>query len=120
MRIYLDEDILSAILVALLRKAGHQVVRCTDVGMSGKLDAENLLYALQQSQVLLTRNHDHFEHLHYLVVGSGGHHSGIMTVRSEKDRSKDIKAGAIVSAIQKLESAGVPITDHLHILNQWR
>jgi predicted nuclease of predicted toxin-antitoxin system len=88
MRIYLDENILDKLLVVLLRKAGDQVVRCIDVGMSGKSDAENLLYALQQKQPLLTRNHDHFEHLRHLVLGSGGHHSGIMTVRSEKDQTK--------------------------------
>ncbi len=120
MRIYLDENTLDKLLVALLGKAGNQVVRCPDVGMAGKSDAENLLYALQQSQVLLTRNHEHFEHLHNLVIGSGGHHSGIMAVRSEKDRSKNMKTGTIVSAIRKLESAGVPIADQLHILNQWR
>ncbi len=120
MRIYLDENILNKLLVALLAKAGHQVLRSRDVGMAGKSDAENLLYALQKNDVLLTRNHDHFEDLHYLVIGSGGHHSGIMTVRSERDRSKDMKTGEIVSAIRKLESAGVPIVDHLHILNQWQ
>jgi predicted nuclease of predicted toxin-antitoxin system len=61
MRIYLDENMLSVVLVTFLRKAGHQVVRSRDVGMAGKSDAENLLYSLQQNQVLLTRNHDHFE-----------------------------------------------------------
>jgi predicted nuclease of predicted toxin-antitoxin system len=120
MRIYLDENMLSVVLVAFLRKAGHQATRSRDVGMAGKSDAENLLYSLQQNQVLLTRNHDHFEHLHDLVLGSGGHHSGIMTVRSERDRSKEMKVGAIVLAIRKLESARVPIADQLHILNQWR
>ncbi|SRR6266851_5135 len=120
MRIYLDEDMLGAIFVALLRKARHQIVPSRDVGMQGKSDAQHLLYALQQSNVLLTGNHEHFEHLHNLVIGSGGHHSGIMTVRSEKDRSKKMKPGAIVSAIRKLESAGVPIVDQLHILNHWR
>jgi hypothetical protein len=48
MRIYLDEDTSSALLVVLLRKAGHQVVRCVDAGMAGKSDPENLLYAIQQ------------------------------------------------------------------------
>jgi predicted nuclease of predicted toxin-antitoxin system len=120
MRIYLDENMLSVALVTLLRKAGHQVVRARDVGMAGKSDAENILYSLLQKQVLLTRNHDHFEHFHDLVLGSGGHHSGVMTIRSERDRSKEMKAGAVVSAIRKLESAGVPIADQLHILNHWR
>jgi hypothetical protein len=91
-----------------------------DAGMAGKSDAEHLLFALQQAQILLTRNHEDFEPLHYLVLGSGGHHSGVMTVRSEKDQSKKMKAGAIVAAIGKLESAGVRIADELHILNQWR
>src|SRR5207302_1124236 len=118
MRIYLDEDSSSALLVALLRKAGHQVMLCVDAGMTGKADPENLLYAIQQDHVILTGNHVHFEHLHKLVIGSGGHHSGIMTVRSEKDQSKRMRPKAIVSAIRKLESAGVPITDQLHILNQ--
>ena len=44
--------------------------------MGSKSDTEHLLYALQQGQVLLTRNHEHFEQLHRLVIGSGGHHSG--------------------------------------------
>ena len=88
--------------------------------MAGKSDAENLLYALRQSQVLLTQNHEDFEPLHDLVLGSGGHHSGILTARLEKNRSKNMKPGAIVSAIRKLESAGVPTADQLHILNQWR
>ena len=120
MRIYLDEDTSSTLLVVLLRKTGHQVLRCVDAGMAGKSDPENLLYAIQQDQVMLTRNHVHFEHLNKLVIGSGGHHSGIMTFRSEKDQSKRMKPGTIAAAIRKLESAGVPIADHLHILNQWR
>ena len=78
MRIYLDEDTSSALLVVLLRKAGPQVVRCVDAGMAGKSDPENLLYAIQQDQVMLTRNHVHFEHLNKLVIGSRwsplGHH----------------------------------------------
>ena len=41
MRIYLDEDPSSALLVALLRKAGHQVMLCVDAGMTGKADPEN-------------------------------------------------------------------------------
>jgi predicted nuclease of predicted toxin-antitoxin system len=120
MRIYLDENILDKLLVVLLGKSGHTVVQSKLVGMAGKSDPENLLYALQQNQTLLTRNHEHFEDLHKLVIGSGGHHSGILTIRSEMDRSKKMKPGSVVAAIRKLESAGVPIADQLHILNHWR
>jgi predicted nuclease of predicted toxin-antitoxin system len=120
MRIYLDEDISSALLVALLRKARHQAFRCVDAGMAGKSDPENFLYSIQQDEVLLTHNHVHFERLHRLVLGSGGHHPGVMAVRLERDRTKNMKPAGIVSAIRKLDSAGVPIADQLHILNQWR
>jgi len=120
MRIYLDEDISSALLVTLLRKAGQQVRRSVDAGMAGKSDPEHFLYCIQQNEVLLTHNHVHFERLHRLVIGSGGHHPGAMAVRLEKDRTKNMKPAAIISAIRKLESAGVPIVDQLHILNHWR
>jgi len=120
MRIYLDEHMASGILVALLGKAGHALIRCQDARMTGKSDAENFLYAIQQNHVLLTQDHEDFEHLHGLVVGSGGHHSGVMTVRSEKNPARRMKSRDIVFAIRKLESAGVPIADELHILNQWR
>ena len=120
MRIYLDENMLARQLVALLGKAGHQVIRSTDVGMRGRSDPDHLLYAIQHQQVFLTHNHKHFEQLHALVIGSGGHHSGILTVRYDNDPSRDMKPAGIVSAIRKLESAGVPIADCLHVLNQWR
>jgi predicted nuclease of predicted toxin-antitoxin system len=72
MRIYLDEDISSTLLVTLLQKVGHQVIQCADAGMAGKSDPENLLYAIRLDRVTLTRNHGHFEHLHALVIGSRG------------------------------------------------
>ena len=43
MKLYLDDDICASLLVAQLRKAGHDVMIPADIGMSGRHDAEHLL-----------------------------------------------------------------------------
>jgi hypothetical protein len=67
MKLYLDDDSAKAAL-ALLRKAGHSVVVPIDAALSGADDSERLLYAVQQSLVLMTRNRDDFRLLHRLVL----------------------------------------------------
>jgi hypothetical protein len=88
--------------------------------MAGKADAVSLLYAIQVQQTVLTGNHADFEDLHHLVIGSGGHHSSILAFPFENDPARDMKPMTIVTAIRKLESAGVPIAAQIHVLNQWR
>jgi hypothetical protein len=39
MRIYLDEDIASALLAQLLRRAGHDILVPADLGLGGESDA---------------------------------------------------------------------------------
>jgi predicted nuclease of predicted toxin-antitoxin system len=120
MRLYLDENIASRKLVALLLKAGHEVTTVAEVGMIGKSDPKQLTFTIQQNYVLLTRNDEDFGELHELVRTSGGGHPGILTVCSDNDPKRDMKPPDIVRAIAKLEAAGVPIVNELHILNHWR
>jgi predicted nuclease of predicted toxin-antitoxin system len=120
MNLYLDDDSAKAALATRLRNAGHQVVQPASVGMSGASDSRHLLYAVQHDFVLLTKNHDDFEDLHYLVRGVGGKHPGILIVRADNDPSRDMKDQDIARAIAKLEGAGVPILNEFHILNHWR
>jgi hypothetical protein len=68
----------------------------------------------------LTRNYRDFEYLHLLVRFVGGHHPGIMVVRRNNDPSRNLSPREVVRAIGKLESAGVPIADEYHVLNQWK
>jgi len=65
MNLYLDDDIAKVALAARLRRAGHQVVLPTDAGISGASDPRHLLFAVQQNLVLITKNHDDYEDLHF-------------------------------------------------------
>jgi predicted nuclease of predicted toxin-antitoxin system len=120
MNLYLDDDSAKALLATLLRKAGHQVIVPTSVGLSGAADPDHFLHAVQNSLVLLTRNHDDFRVLHLLVQAAGGRHPGFLVVRRDNDPTRDMKDRDIVRAIANLEGAGVPIENDLHILNHWR
>ena len=53
-------------------------------------------------------------------MAAGGHHSGILVVRFDDDPRRNMTDGRIVSAITKLEVAGVRILDGIHVLNHWR
>jgi len=120
MNLYLDDDIAKGALASRLCRAGHQVVLPSNAGTSGASDPRHLLCAVQQNLVLITKNHDDYEDLHFLVQGTHGLHSGILAVRADNDPSRDMKDQDIARAIAKLERVGVPIANELHILNHWR
>jgi len=120
MILYLDDDSAAHRLAGLLNRQGHQVTLPNQVSMSGKSDPEHFLFAIQRGLTLLTRNWRDFERLHELVVGSGGKHPGVLTIRAEKDRSKDMRPPAIAKAIAKLEKFGVEVKNEATVLNHWR
>ena len=111
MRLYLDDDSVSALLVRLLTHAGHDVQQPTDVGISGVDDAIHLAHAVRQDRVLLTHNYRDFENVHDLIQAVGGRHPGILVVRKDNDPRRDLHERGIVRAIAKLLAAGVPIAD---------
>jgi hypothetical protein len=120
MNLYLDDDSAKVYLVRLLRKAGHQVTTPADAGIPGVSDPRHLIHTVRQDLILLTRNHDDFEDLRLLVQATGGKHPGLLVVRADNDRSRDMKDRDIVRAVANLEQAGVPIVNEFHILNHWR
>jgi hypothetical protein len=120
MRIYLDDDTASPLLAKLLRKAGHDVQLPGDLGMAGAPDPVHLTRAIADSRVYLTKNHDDFWILHNLIQQARGHHTGIFVVRQDNDPTRDMTPKGIVSAIHKLERAGVPIQNEFIVLNHWR
>jgi predicted nuclease of predicted toxin-antitoxin system len=120
MRLYLDDDIASALLVRLLRNEGHDVQVPADVGLSGHPDPVHLTQTIRDDRACLTRHHRDFEHLHLLVRQAQGHHPGILVVRLDNDPTKDLSASGIVRALRNLLAAGVPVADELTILNHWR
>jgi hypothetical protein len=120
MRLYLDDDIASGLLIQLLRNAGHDVLVPADLGIAGAEDPVHLRHAVRERRACLTQNYGDFRVLHDLVLECQGHHQGILVVRLDNDPNRDMRPPHIVRAIAKLEAAGVPIADEYIVLNHWR
>lgn len=108
------------LLVRLLRKANYDVQIPLEVGTAGRTDPEHLIYAVGNNRVLLSKNYRDFRILHDLVLAVQGHHPGIIVIREDNNRKRDMKPGQIVRALNKLLASGQPISDRYIILNQWR
>lgn len=76
-------------------------------------------HCIRQQRILITGNHDDFELLHYLVRESKGNHPGILAIRKD-NTPRDMTAGQVVRAIDKLQAAGVALPQEFIILNHWR
>jgi hypothetical protein len=120
MKLYLDEDSASLVLVQLLRAAGHDVQTPSEATMLGEDDTVQFTHAIEKDRVILTRNHDDFRNLHNLSTALRGHHPGIIVVCKENNPRRDLTARGMVRAISKLLAAAVPVADQFTILNLWR
>ena len=120
MRLYLDDDIASAVLVRALRQAGHDVQIPADAGLSGSSDPAHLTHAIREGRVTMTRNHEDFEELHLLIRQAQGAHPGIFAVRRDNDPRRNMNPWDIVRALRNLENAGVPSANEYTILNHWQ
>ena len=120
MNLYLDDNTCKAVLVALLRKAEHQVTVPVEVGTAGCSDPRHLLYAVKHQLSILTKDYNDFEDLHLVIQATHGQHPGIIAIRSDNDARRDMKDRDIVRALGRLERAGVAITNEFHVLNNWR
>src|SRR5437588_610232 len=98
MNLYLDDNMNSPLLAVLLRRAGHEVIPPSDAGTAGIADARHFIHALHHALVVLTRDHQDFEDLHWVVRASHGQHPGILAVRMENDSKRDMKDRDIVRA----------------------
>ena len=120
MKLYLDDDTSAPLLALLLRRAGHDVQVPADVGHAGAADPVHFRLAALHGRALVTANYDDYEDLHKLVVELQGHHSGVLVIRKDNDRKRDLTNPGIVQAIRNLLAANVPIADQCIILNHWR
>lgn len=120
MLLYLDDDFIEGVLVKLLRKAGHDVIIPADASLSGADDPAHLTHAISTGRLLMTYNHDDFEQLHSLIRTAGGRHAGIIVVRKDNDRRRDMTERRIVHALANLIATGNAIADQFTILNQYR
>ena len=120
MNLYLDDDSVDPLLIRLLRRDSHDVELPRDVGRTGNHDADHLRHCVNTGRVILTHNHDDFQFLHSLVIDAQGHHPGILVVRRDNDRKRDLTASGIVRAIAKHLAAQAPLADQFQVLNHWR
>lgn len=120
MRIYIDEDMASGLLVRLLQKAGHDVETPLGAGTLGRSDPVQFTVAIHEGRACVTANYEDYEELHWLVREAKGAHSGILVVRQDNDPARDLTPKGIVVALRKLETAGVPIANEYTVLNHWR
>jgi predicted nuclease of predicted toxin-antitoxin system len=120
MRFLIDENLSSAQLASRLRAQGHDPTLAVDAGLLSVADPRVLIWAINQGVPILTRDSEDFEDLHNLVMAAGGHHPGMLIVRFDADPRHNMSHRQIGVAISKLESSGLPISDQLHVLNQWR
>ena len=120
MRLYLDDDSVSGLLIRLLQDVGHDVEIPADAGLTGEDDPVHLTYAVEEGRVLLSGNHDDFRTLHNLIVRTGGVHPGILIVRRDNNPRRDMSARAIVRSIDNLLASNTSIENQFIILNHWR
>jgi len=50
---------------------------------------------------------------------AGGHHPGVLLIREDNNRKRDLKPYQIAQAVSNLEAAG-PLTDQCLVINHWR
>lgn len=120
MRIYLDEDIASALLAQLLRRAGHDVLVPADLALGGEPDAVVLRNTIREDRSLLSRNYRDFENLHLLVLEAQGQHRGILVERFDDDPKHNMTPKEIVRAVGNIEASGISLVNEYQILNQWQ
>lgn len=120
MNLYIDDDSVAPLLIRLLRNSGHDVQVPRDVGAMGNADAAHLRHCIRAGRAIITHNHNDFQLLHDLLVEARGHHPGILAVRRDNDRKRDLTSAGIVRALDKLLAAGAPVADQLTVLNHWR
>jgi hypothetical protein len=91
-----------------------------ELGITGSHDAVHFKHAFREARALLSGNYKDFEHLHDLVLETGGHHLGVLIVRRDNDPRRDLTPRGIVRALTNLLAAGISIADQYVILNHWR
>lgn len=120
MRVYLDDDLDSNLLIGLLRQEGHEVISPRTAGTRGIDDEEHLDFATSHNAVLLTANALDFVQLHNECITQQREHLGILIVYRENNPSRDMNCHQIAKAVTRIEESGVPLANAFHNLNFWR
>lgn len=83
-RLYIDEDAMSAVLVEALRSRGVDVITALDAGMIKKLDSAHLEYASAQGRILYSYNQRDYWAIHTRLLEQGLSHAGIIIAEQQR------------------------------------
>lgn len=120
MKLYLDDDLDSNVLISLLKQLGHEVTSPRDVGTRGAPDGDHLQYAADNGLVLMSANAGDFVQLNRKWVERRTGHSGILIVYRENNPVRDMSFRDITEAIGIVEESRIPIANTCQNLNFWR
>ena len=114
-RLYLDEDTISRVLVKALRARSVAVLTSKDAGLIEIPDERHLEYAAGLGRAVLTFNVQDFARLHNAYMSTGRHHAGIIV-------SEQLQVGVIIRRLLKLLGAlsAADMRDRLEYLSNWR
>lgn len=115
LRLFIDEDSQSKVLVKRLKAAGHDVLTVNDVSLSGAPDSDILKFSSQNNRIVLTRNCQDFEKLHHNIA----QHAGIFAIYKNRETYKDMSSTAVVAAINNVEVANFEVNNQFIPLNPW-
>ena len=118
--LYLDDCADDKLLESLLTQTGYTVVTPGSAGTKGLHDPDHLHYATQGGYALLTSNPADFVALHQQWQAQGQEHAGILLIYYDNIKATDIKPRDIVGALESLIASGLPLTNAIYNLNQWR
>jgi len=93
-RLYLDEDVASRELTRRLVAAGHEVL----APLRGEPDGRCWSHAQARCAAVLTMNAVDFARLAEAMPG----HAGLLLLYRENDPTRDLRAEAIVAAIERI------------------
>ena len=120
MKLYLDDNLADPALISRLTKAGHDVVRPVDAGLTGASDARHLEHAIFDGRTQMSCDSEDFKDLHRLIVTARGKHHGILLIHFDNDPARDMKPKQVVNALAKLARSGMDLTNQVVVLNHWR
>lgn len=112
-RIFTDEDVYAAVVVAL-RRERIDAVATPEVGRLGASDDSQLLWSTGENRVLVSFNVAHFAALHASWIRQGRHHAGIVV-------SSQISVGEVVRRLLRLTQTldAAALQDRIEFLSDW-
>jgi hypothetical protein len=112
-RLYLDEDVASRELTARLVSAGHEVL----APLRGEPDGRCWQYAQERGAAVLTMNAVDYGYL----AEATADHAGLLLLYRENDPTLDLRAGAIVAAVDRISQTYPDGADGMIlVVNQFR